>query len=338
MALKVLGTFNIPQGLSQKDLDKIKSLIGSNGSYDTETRFLIFKNEKNEELYSIDLSSIIAKDYDTTEGSINSKFTSIEELIDNLEKEINGLSGSVIYIGKIDNPSPTQEDLNSAATTFLKGETLIQGHAIKDSSNNSWVYNGTEWVDMGDLNLVMASNTEFGVVKGGTDISITAGEMTVLHAQDSDTLGGKNANSYLETAQLKTEVFEEDTNGEIGLKGQDNALNNQVFGKKEDGSYGFMNQSKIPTTEVLQNQTLSVSSWSTSVGESGYYEYTLSNSKIKANIKPEVIPHVEKNNLDTISESGVLSTVLAQEGSIVFYSKEIPKSDIIVDIYLEEIG
>lgn len=338
MALKVLGTFNIPQGLSQKDLDKIKSLIGSSGIYNTETKLLIFKNEQNEELYSIDLSSMIAKDYDTTDGSIKSKFTSIEELIDNLEKEINGLSGSVIYIGKIDNPSPTQEELNTAATAFLKGETLKQGHAIKDSVNNSWVYNGTEWVNMGNLNLVTASNTEFGVVKGGTDISITAGEMTVLHAQDSDTLNGKSADSYLEDSQLKSDIFEEDTDGKVTLKGEDTAVASQVFGKKSDGTYGFIDQSKIPDTELLQNQTLLVANWSTNVGESGYYEYTLLNNSIKENNKAEVIPHIEKNNLDTISEAGVLSTVLTQEGSITFYSKEIPTVNIKVDIYLEEVS
>lgn len=259
MATKVLGTFSLPGGLSSTQLATIIDSIAKTGVYDEATKSIIFKNDKSDELFSVDLSaagkeytggttntgtvsidpdtdvititvnsanviatekgkasgiasldanSLVeqtakkAQDYDTT-GTIKSKFDSIDGNIGNIQNKLDGLTGATIYLGKIDEVNPTQEQLTTKAQELLgEGKTLIAGHTIIDGDGNEWNYNGTQWVDLGTSYIGTATNTEFGIVKGGTDVSISGGEMTVLHAADADTLGGTAASEFAKKSEI----------------------------------------------------------------------------------------------------------------------------------------
>lgn len=156
---------------------------------------------------SLDANSLVqetakkAQDYDTT-GTIKSKFDSIDGSVTELTNKVNGLQGATIYLGKIDEVNPTQEQLNTAAAGFLGEKELIAGHTIIDGDGNEWNYNGTAWVDLGTSYIGTATNTEFGIVKGGTDVSVVGGEMEVLHAKDADTLGGTAADEFAKKSEI----------------------------------------------------------------------------------------------------------------------------------------
>lgn len=269
--MKVLGTFNLPSGINQADLDQIIAKIASSGVYDSESNTLTFKNEELADLFSVDLgdagknytggtsetgtvnvspdgiititvnsSAVIAtekgkanglasldgdglvsetaktaQDYDTTTGAIKTKFDSIDSTVSDLSNKVSGLSGATIYLGKIDNANPSQEDLDAKAQELLNGKPLVAGHTIIDSDGNEWNYNGTDWVDLGTSYISTATNTEFGIVKGGTDVSISSGEMTVLHAANADQLGGVAANQYA----LKSELIGASTVWQVNVTG-----------------------------------------------------------------------------------------------------------------------
>lgn len=222
MATKVLGTFSLPGGLSSTQLATIIDSIAKTGVYDEATKSIIFKNDKSDELFSVDLSaagkeytggttntgtvsidpdtdvititvnsanviatekgkasgiasldanSLVeqtakkAQDYDTT-GTIKSKFDSIDGNIGNIQNKLDGLTGATIYLGKIEELNPTQEQLTTKAQELLgEGKTLIAGHTIIDGDGNEWNYNGTQWVDLGTSYIGTATNTEFGIVK-----------------------------------------------------------------------------------------------------------------------------------------------------------------------------
>lgn len=170
---------------------------------------------------SLDENSLVketakkAQDYDTT-GTIKTKFDSIDSSVSDLTNKVNGLQGATIYLGKIDNANPSQEELDARAAELLDGKPLIAGHTIIDSDGNEWNYNGTDWVDLGTSYIGTATNTEFGIVKGGADISISGGEMTVLHATNADQLGGVAANQYA----LKSELTGANTVWQVDVTGE----------------------------------------------------------------------------------------------------------------------
>ena len=273
MATKVLGTFNLPGGLSSTQLNTIIESISKSGVYDELTNSIIFKNETGEDLFSVDLSAAgkdytggtsstgtvsidpesnvititvnsaaviatekgkasgiasldenslvqetakTAQNYDST-GTIKTKFDSIDSNIGNIQNKLDGLTGATIYLGKIDKVNPTQEQLTQKAQELLgEGKQLIAGHTIIDSDGNEWNYNGTQWVDLGTSYIGTATNTEFGIVKGGTDVSINGGEMTVLHATNADQLGGVAANQYA----LKSELTGANTIWQVDVTGE----------------------------------------------------------------------------------------------------------------------
>ena len=171
---------------------------------------------------SLDENSLVketakkAQDYDTT-GTIKTKFDSIDSNIGNIQNKLDGLTGATIYLGKIDEVNPNQEQLTQKAQELLgEGKQLIAGHTIIDGDGNEWNYNGTQWVDLGTSYIGTATNTEFGIVKGGTDVSINGGEMTVLHATNADQLGGVAANQYA----LKSELTGANTVWEVEVTGE----------------------------------------------------------------------------------------------------------------------
>ncbi len=171
---------------------------------------------------SLDENSLVqetakkAQDYDTT-GTIKTKFDSIDSNIGNIQNKLDGLTGATIYLGKIDEVNPNQGQLTQKAQELLgEGKQLIAGHTIIDGDGNEWNYNGTQWVDLGTSYIGTATNTEFGIVKGGTDVSINGGEMTVLHATNADQLGGVAANQYA----LKSELTGANTVWQVDVTGE----------------------------------------------------------------------------------------------------------------------
>ena len=54
---------------------------------------------------------------------------------------------SYVYIGKIDNVNPTQDELTQAATQ-IKGEVKV-GYVIVDGSQREWYFDGSVWNDFG---------------------------------------------------------------------------------------------------------------------------------------------------------------------------------------------
>ena len=185
------------------------------------TNVIATEKGKASGIASLDENSLVketakkAQDYDDTTGTIKTKFDSIDSSVSDLTNKVNGLQGATIYLGRIENANPSQEDLDARAQELLDGKPLIAGHTLIDSDGNEWNYNGTDWVDLGTSYIGTATNTEFGIVKGGTDVSITGGEMTVLHATNADQLGGVAANQYA----LKSELAGANTVWQVNVTG-----------------------------------------------------------------------------------------------------------------------
>lgn len=95
------------------------------------------------------LTYYLTKDATFAEINKNVEYlnTKIEQEVLNLQNQINGLSGSYVYIGKIDSTNPTQEELTQAAMQF-KGVVNI-GYVIVDGSQREWYYDGSVWNDFG---------------------------------------------------------------------------------------------------------------------------------------------------------------------------------------------
>lgn len=73
--------------------------------------------------------------------------TKIETEINELQRQIDGLSGSYVYIGKIDSENPSQDELTEAAVQ-LKGSPKV-GYVIVDAVGREWYYDGSVWNDFG---------------------------------------------------------------------------------------------------------------------------------------------------------------------------------------------
>lgn len=73
--------------------------------------------------------------------------TKIETEVNELQRQIDGLSGSYVYIGKIDSENPTQDELTEAAVQ-LKGSPKV-GYVIVDAVGREWYYDGSVWNDFG---------------------------------------------------------------------------------------------------------------------------------------------------------------------------------------------
>lgn len=124
----------------------------------------------------------------------------IDEGDNRLQLQISALEGSWIYIGTInlDTKDVTQEALTARAKELMGTDTLKNGWVILDNEQHEWYYSEpvNEWLDFEQANVYPATNDNLGIVKGGDDISISAGEMTVKHAANSTKLGNKDASYY----------------------------------------------------------------------------------------------------------------------------------------------
>lgn len=141
----------------------------------------------------------------TSIDGINTSITSINGEIDTIKAEqitqnsaieanktaIDALQGAIIYIGDIAlaTPNVTQAALNARAKE-LGYDPLKRGYCLIDLGRdgtgvnaNDWVYNGTEWVNIGYYVINIATTTDAGIVKSSNEdykVSVnTDGIMTV---------------------------------------------------------------------------------------------------------------------------------------------------------------
>ena len=89
------------------------------------------------------------------------------------------------------------------------GGTEVQpGWTLVDNEQHEWHYNGENWQDLEQPNIYPAQNDVLGTVKGSEtgDISITDGNMTVKHSENSTKLNGQEASYYATKAYADTKA------------------------------------------------------------------------------------------------------------------------------------
>ena len=124
---------------------KTSQLENDSGFIAKDTKSLKYYLTKDETLAEINKSVVsLTKDMDRNVAYLNTK---IEQEAIKLQRQIDGLSGSYVYIGKIDNVNPTQDELTQAATQ-IKGEDKV-GYVIVDGSQREWYFDGSVWNDFG---------------------------------------------------------------------------------------------------------------------------------------------------------------------------------------------
>lgn len=124
---------------------KTSQLENDSGFIAKDTKSLKYYLTKDETLAEINKSVVsLTKDMDRNVAYLNTK---IEQEAIKLQRQIDGLSGSYVYIGKIDNVNPTQDELTQAATQ-IKGEIKV-GYVIVDGSQREWYFDGSVWNDFG---------------------------------------------------------------------------------------------------------------------------------------------------------------------------------------------
>ena len=84
---------------------------------------------------------------DTEINKINHEISCTNQEIENIQQQLAGLSGTYVYIGKINMTSPTQSDLTNTAIE-LKGN-VNTGYVLVDLDNKEWYYDGIQWNDFG---------------------------------------------------------------------------------------------------------------------------------------------------------------------------------------------
>ena len=160
-----------------------------------------------------------AQNYDTTTGSIKTTFDSINTSISDISAKLEGLSGAVVYIGKIDEDltglenDQIQSKLNAAASTILDDRELETGYTILDTAGTEWWYNGTtgfeQWMSLGQNIIGNASNNEYGVIKGdGTYLTISNGIVQVLKADTATTAATANNATQLDNHAITDFVLQ----------------------------------------------------------------------------------------------------------------------------------
>lgn len=124
---------------------KTSQLENDSGFITKDAKSLKYYLTKDETLAEINKSVVsLTKDMNHNVDYLNTK---IEQEVIKLQHQINGLSGSYVYIGKIDNVNPTQDELTQVATQ-LKGEVKV-GYVIVDESQKEWYFDGSVWNDFG---------------------------------------------------------------------------------------------------------------------------------------------------------------------------------------------
>lgn len=148
-----------------------------------------------------------AKNYVGGTTTIKDKFDTTDTAIQGIQTTLAGLTGAYVYIGTIDNDTPTSEELTAKAAELLGDKSLVVGHVIVDNAGIEWWYDGTIWVNLGQTIITVATDEVAGVVKGSSDVEIaTDGTLTIKHSADADTLNGVAADEYVTKTTLNNLV------------------------------------------------------------------------------------------------------------------------------------
>lgn len=126
--------------------------------------------------------------------------------INELKSITDTLRGATILIGKIDlnTKDVTPEKLTARALEIMGGTTVQAGWELVDKEQHEWIWNGNNWQDLEQPNIYPAQNGTLGTVRGNAsgDISITDGNMTVLHAANATKLNNQTSDYYARSAHL----------------------------------------------------------------------------------------------------------------------------------------
>ena len=126
--------------------------------------------------------------------------------INELKSITDTLRGATILIGKIDlnTKDVTPEKLTARALEIMGGTTVQAGWELVDKEHHEWIWNGSNWQDLEQPNIYPAQNGILGTVRGNVsgDISITDGNMTVLHAANATKLNNQTSDYYARSAHL----------------------------------------------------------------------------------------------------------------------------------------
>ena len=198
-----LGTLN-SLTTAEKDsaVDAINELDGRVGKLPT--------------LTTTDKRSIIGaiNELDAEIGPLSSLSTTAKNdtvsAINEIKLITDSLRGATIIIGRIDLDT---EDVTPAALTTraleIMGGTKVQaGWTLIDKEQHEWHWNGKNWQDMEQPNIYPAQNNTLGMVRGSAagDVSITDGNMTVLHSQNSGQLNGQSSSYYATASEVETKA------------------------------------------------------------------------------------------------------------------------------------
>jgi hypothetical protein len=102
--------------------------------------------------------------YNTT--AIDRRIEALNIVDANQQKQINSLLGSLIYLGRIEEANPNQNQLTNRALEILaqKGENeILLGHTLVDLNNIDWRWDGnSEWINVGNSNVDLSNISIFG--------------------------------------------------------------------------------------------------------------------------------------------------------------------------------
>lgn len=289
----------------------------------------------------------------TNEQSIQSEVQRATEAESALSTKITALSGTVIYLGLIEN---TNEEITGNTTLLdekaksLKGNVSV-GYTLIDSDKHEWVCNEASdnvgsWVDMGITTVATATNSIAGIVKGSTQnfmVSINEqGEMSVNKLQETISTIQENISSVtdqsntnktdidnLKTNKLdKTDVVAstgETTPGKALDATIGKTLNDELQSKINDASadgkvYARQNNNWV---EVEQNLVIYNATATSSL-------ITISDEGLDISTLPKVI-FIKLNadtNTNTTTQLNINDTVFESNNSLA--NKTFLKNDIII--------
>ena len=263
-----------------------------------------------------------AKNYNVTTGNIKTKFDELTNTINTLSQEIEAQSGLGGYLNahNFGKANPTQQELTNYALSQISNITteteIFNGTRVKNLfDGHLWVLTNTqdtdpivfEWADNGYDTVSVATNTSLGVVQGGNEyVSILNGLITVLKAQNADTLGGQAPEYYATLSALNT------------LQSNiENAIESKVDKVEGKGlsTNDFTNEYKSQITENEQNisqNTTNISTLQTQTNQNTTNISTLQSSKLNANQGT-----ANAGKLLMVGEDGEVSPQNIEGGTIV---------------------
>ena len=120
---------------------KTSQLINDSGYVTKDTKSLTYYLTKEETIKQI--TNYVVR----LNTKVDAQFDDVNKEIAQLKEQIAGLSGTYVYIGKINISNPSQGDLTEAALQ-LKGNVAV-GYVLVDASEKEWYYDGAQWNDFG---------------------------------------------------------------------------------------------------------------------------------------------------------------------------------------------